>query len=97
MSGFSGCQGDVADGNQSQFDAGISEVHTVAGANSNTLLNSFTVDERAEGAVIEQYQLIPVTHERAVAPGNTGEAIGQCDVSRRLCRPPTDHEQLGSQ
>ena len=45
-------------------------------------LNALTIYVCAEGAVIEEKELVAIAHECAVSTGNAGKSVWECDVAR---------------
>jgi hypothetical protein len=76
-----GC-GHLADCDQREFHSRFSKAHTITGVHTDSLLHALAIYERAEGAVIEQNELVAVMDECAVSSGDSGQTFWQRDIAR---------------
>jgi hypothetical protein len=75
-----GC-GHLADCDEREFHPWFSKTHSITGVYTNSFLHALAIYERAEGAVIEQYQFVPIMHECAVSPGDSGQTFREHDMA----------------
>src|SRR5688572_11546197 len=83
-----------SDRDQRQLHSRFAHAHTVSGEDAHALRYTLAVDERAERAVVHEYEMLAVVQESAMPARDASETFGQRDRCLALSAATDDERTL---